>query len=79
MSKRIAVVGLGDIAQKAYLPVLAAHRDIELIGIMGRSTDKVQSIGEQYRINGLFTRLDSLLDEQSELMFLHIATESHNE
>ncbi|MFC5651334.1 Gfo/Idh/MocA family protein [Paenibacillus solisilvae] len=79
MSKRIAVVGLGDIAQKAYLPVLAAHRDIDLVGIMGRHADKVQSIGEQYRISGRFTDLDRLLDEQPELVFIHTATESHYE
>ena len=70
MSKRIAVVGLGDIAQKAYLPVLAAHRDIDLVGIMGRHADKVQSIGEQYRISGRFTDLDRLLDERPELVLL---------
>jgi virulence factor len=46
---RVGVIGLGSIAQKAYLPVLAATPDIEL-RLCTRDRATLDAIGDAYRI-----------------------------
>ncbi|UVI30805.1 Gfo/Idh/MocA family protein [Paenibacillus spongiae] len=74
---RIGVIGIGDIAQKAYLPLLAVHRDIHIAGLMSRNPDKVSQVAEQYRIDGRFTRMEELLEQDIQAVFVHSATEAH--
>jgi virulence factor len=38
---RIAVIGAGGIAQKAYLPLLAVMPDVEITGIFSRTQARV--------------------------------------
>lgn len=73
---RVGVVGLGDIAQKAYLPVLAARADVTL-ALMSRDADKLTRIGRQYGAPRCVTRLDDLLDGGIDVAFVHAATEAH--
>lgn len=52
---KIAMIGLGDIAQKAYLPVLAQWPDIELvlcteIRSIGDSSDALPSQRDVHRL-----------------------------
>ena len=72
---KIGIIGLGDIAQKAYLPVLAAkHLDLHLFT---RNQDRLLAIGNQYRIANLHSSLESLLNSGIKAAFVHSATESH--
>lgn len=73
---RVGVVGLGDIAQKAYLPVLAARADVTL-ALMSRDADKLTRIGRQYGAPRCVTRLDDLLDGGIDVAFVHASTEAH--
>jgi len=79
---RIAVIGLGDIAQKAYLPVLAARRDVELV-FCTRNIDVLKKVAEQYRVPETANSLQVLLDihakseSRIDAAFVHTATESH--
>lgn len=73
------MIGIGDIAQKAYLPVIGQHDQIELVGIMSRSAAKVESVGDKYRIAGRYTELKPLLDQQLDAVFIHTPTETHEE
>ncbi|MWC28081.1 Gfo/Idh/MocA family protein [Paenibacillus sp. MMS18-CY102] len=77
--KRIGVVGLGDIASKAYLPVLGTHPEVDLVGVMSRTASKVGAIADQYRIEGRFTELEGLLDIKPDGIFIHSATEAHEQ
>ena len=77
MKKRIGIVGLGDIAQKAYLPLLTAREDIEIVGIMSRTAETVERIGSKYRIEGRYTKLEALLDQELDAVFVHSPTETH--
>lgn len=77
MKKRIGMIGLGDIAAKAYLPVIAHHPRAELVGVMSRSPQTVERIGEAYRIAGRTTSLDALLDRELDAVFVHSPTETH--
>lgn len=47
---RIGVVGLGGIAQKAWLPVLGASADWTLEGAFSPSREKAQRICDTWRI-----------------------------
>lgn len=77
MKKRIAIVGLGDIALKAYLPVVAHRSDVEIVGFASRSPDTVERIGNAYRLPGGTTNVDELLDREPDIVFVHSPTETH--
>lgn len=72
---KIGIVGLGDIAQKAYLPILCS-RELE-IHLFTRDVEKLLSIGRRYRIQNLHFDLDSLLNSGIRGVFIHSSTESH--
>ena len=73
---KIGVIGLGDIAGKAYLPVLGSRADVEL-HLYTRDHEKLAQIGQQYRLQNLHSSLDSLLNSGLEGAFVHSATEAH--
>ncbi|CAK7049084.1 Gfo/Idh/MocA family oxidoreductase [Providencia sp.] len=74
---KIGVVGLGSIAQKAYLPILTKEDNWELIGAFSPNQSKARLVCDRYRIE-LFSRLDSLA-QQCDAVFVHSATASHYE
>jgi virulence factor len=57
---RLAVVGLGGIASKAYLPALAERGDVQLL-VCSRSPSTVARVRERYRLPQGTTDLDELL------------------
>lgn len=73
---KIGVIGLGDIATKAYLPVLSSKAGFEL-HLCSRNENKLQQLGNQYRISNLHTTLDSLIDSGIQAAFVNAATEAH--
>jgi virulence factor len=73
---RVGVIGLGNIAQKAYLPVLAARADVELT-LMSRDPDRVARIGRQYRVSAGVTDLGDLLGTGIDVAFVHASTNAH--
>jgi virulence factor len=76
MSKlRIGVVGLGGIAQKAYLPILSQAADWMLVGGFSPNQQKAQPICDSYRM-ACFSGLDSLA-QQCDAVFVHSSTASH--
>ncbi|WP_035795117.1 Gfo/Idh/MocA family protein [Kitasatospora mediocidica] len=72
----VGVIGLGDIAQKAYLPVLAALPGLDL-RLMTRDRAKLDRIGDTYRIAPRFTDLGELIDSGIRAAFVHAATDQH--
>src|SRR5471032_1240486 len=74
---RIGVVGLGGIAQKAYLPVLSHAKQWTLVGGFSPNQQKAQAVCDSYRM-ACFSRLDSLA-EQCDAVFVHSSTVSHFE
>jgi len=75
---KFGVIGLGDIAQKAYLPVYSKIKDIEF-HLFTRNQEKLQSIGSQYRFENLHTSIESLIDSGIKGAFIHSSTSSHEE
>ena len=76
MSLRIAVIGLGDIAQKAYLPLLTAWDDVEPL-FCTRNPDVLARLQAQYRVAHATTDLDALLNWQPQAAFVLASTPAH--
>ncbi|WP_170007301.1 Gfo/Idh/MocA family protein [Bacillus fonticola] len=74
---RVGMIGLGGIAQKAYLPILTKEIDWEFVGAFSPSMEKRKSICKQYRIQD-FASL-SALAQNCDAVFVHSSTGSHYE
>src|SRR4051812_47710267 len=75
---KIGVIGLGDIAQKAYLPVLTAQPGLEL-HLHTRTRSTLDRLGDAYRLPHRHTTLKALLDQGLDAAFVHAPTENHVE
>lgn len=73
---RVGVVGLGDIAQKAYLPVLTARDDVEL-SLMTRDPGRLADVARRYGIARCTTRVEDFLDGTLDAAFVHASTAAH--
>ncbi len=75
---KIGMIGLGDIAAKAYLPVLSMREGID-IHLSSRNREKLEVLGNKYRISNLHNDLDSLMASGIKAAFVHSSTLSHFE
>lgn len=75
---RIALIGLGDIAQKAYLPLLASDERVTPL-LCTRSPQVLGKLARQYRIAECFTEVDALLANRPDAVMIHAATAVHLE
>ncbi|MCX4450392.1 Gfo/Idh/MocA family protein [Streptomyces sp. NBC_01789] len=77
---KVGCIGLGDIAQKAYLPVLGALPGIEL-HLQTRTPATLDSVAATHRIPAerCHLDLDSLLAQGLDAAFVHAATAAHPE
>lgn len=75
---KLGVIGLGDIAKKAYLPVLSSLEDVEL-HLYTRNQTTLSQMGDKYRFKNLHQSLDSLIKSGIKGAFVHSSTESHEE
>ncbi|MEE1930705.1 Gfo/Idh/MocA family oxidoreductase [Streptomyces sp. TRM 70351] len=77
---RVGVIGLGDIAQKAYLPVIAAQPGVEP-HLHTRTPATLQRTGDTWRVprQHRHADLDSLLGAGLDAAFVHAPTEVHPE
>ncbi|MFF2909849.1 Gfo/Idh/MocA family protein [Paenibacillus sp. NPDC057934] len=75
--KRVALAGIGGIARKVYLPLLANHPDVEVAGVLSRSTTTVQDTVEAYRFPKGTTDLNELLSWDVDAVFVHSPTPTH--
>jgi virulence factor len=75
---RIAIIGLGDIAQKAYLPVITTRNDIELV-FCTRNQVTLDRLTKMYRVTESVNNIDDLLDKKLDAAFVHTSTESHTD
>ncbi|MEU9100675.1 Gfo/Idh/MocA family oxidoreductase [Streptomyces sp. NPDC048361] len=77
---KVGCIGLGDIAQKAYLPVLTTLADTEL-HLQTRTPATLATVADAHRIPAaqLHTGLDSLLAQDLDAAFVHAPTAVHPE
>lgn len=77
MTIKIGMVGLGSIAQKAWLPVLSRADSWQLMGAFSPNQAKAQPVCDRYRIAS-YARLDTLAAD-CDAVFVHSSTASHYE
>lgn len=75
--QKIAIIGSGDIAQKAYLPIIS--RRLVEIHLFARNTKVASEIGREYGIRNIHTTLESLINSGIKGAFVHTSTASHHE
>ncbi|OEJ57800.1 oxidoreductase [Streptomyces agglomeratus] len=77
---KVGVIGLGDIAQKAYLPVLTTRPGLEL-HLQTRTPATLARVAATYRVPGeqCHTALDALLAQGLDAAFVHAPTAVHPE
>lgn len=73
---RIALLGLGDIARKAYLPLLTAMEGITPL-LCTRQVAVLQRLMQQYRISEGYTELTQLIAARPDAVMIHSSTDSH--
>ena len=73
---RIAMLGLGDIAQKAYLPIVANHSKITPI-LCTRNREVLTRLQGQYRIAEAYSELGEVLAAKPDAVMIHSSTDSH--
>ena len=74
---KIGIIGLGDIAQKAYLPVISKKK-VEC-HLFTRNVSTLGKIAESYRFSNAHPSLDALISSGIKAAFVHSATSSHFE
>ena len=73
---KIALIGLGSIAQKAYLPILANHSKVDPI-LCTRNNYTLNKLSNEYRIHKTCSSLDELIRLKPDAAMVHSSTESH--
>ncbi|MBS4173092.1 Gfo/Idh/MocA family oxidoreductase [Bacillus sp. FJAT-49736] len=76
--QKLGIIGLGDIAAKAYLPIYGAKEDVEF-HLYTRNKERLASISRQYRFDNIHHSLESLIESGIKGAFVHSSTESHFE
>ncbi|MFD1431683.1 Gfo/Idh/MocA family protein [Lacticaseibacillus yichunensis] len=75
----IGVIGLGNIAQKAYLPVYAQMQDKVQFYLMTRDLAKLTALANQYHMVAAGTEVAALDGLNLDAVMIHAATPAHYE
>jgi virulence factor len=74
---KVGIIGLGDIAQKAYLPLISTKNIV--LHLCARNDKALQQIGDQYRIQHRHDTISSLIEAGIQAAFVHTSTDSHEQ
>lgn len=75
---KIGIIGLGDIAKKAYLPVLSEKAGIELV-LCTRNAETLDLLSKKYRIQEKVRTVEELIATGIDAAIVSTATEAHFE
>ena len=76
---KIGVIGIGGIAQKAYLPTYAKMRKEASFIFATRNDETRDKISREYNFVNTVATIDELLAEKIDACFIHVATKVHFE
>lgn len=77
--EKIGVIGLGNIAQKAYLPVMATLQDKYEWHLTTRNKAKGEMLEKKYGFKHFHQTLTELISEKPLAVFVHTPTQTHYE
>ncbi|TKC18346.1 Gfo/Idh/MocA family protein [Robertmurraya kyonggiensis] len=75
---KLGIIGLGDIAKKAYLPVLSEKEGMKLV-FCTRNVDTLNSLSKKYRVNEKVQSVEELIEIGIDAAIVSTATEAHFE
>lgn len=75
---RIGIIGLGDIAQKAYLPILSEKEGIELV-LCTRNKENLERLAKKYRLTEYVQTIDELLNLKIDAVLICTPSPTHFE
>lgn len=75
---RVALIGIGSIAKKAYLPILSVLDEVELL-ISTRNMEVLEEISNKYKIDRSYNDLDNLLKEDIDAAIISTHADGHYE
>lgn len=73
---RIGIIGIGDIAKKAYLPILSNVRDCTIVPCT-RNQDTLNQVLADYHLSEGYTDLDDLINSGVDAIYVTSKTEVH--
>ncbi|MBA1326258.1 Gfo/Idh/MocA family oxidoreductase [Enterococcus faecium] len=76
---KIGVIGVGNIAEKAYLPTYAKNQGTLDFYFATRNKETKERIQKEYGFQHLYETIDELLEEKIEACMIHAATKVHYE
>lgn len=76
---KIGVLGLGNIAEKAYLPLYSLRQDELEVYLVSRDLNKAEAFRKKYNFKKAFNSLEDLIKEGVAACFVHSATSTHYE
>lgn len=74
---KIGVIGLGNIAQKAYLPTYSECRHLAEFVLATRNPETRQKIANQYGFTETVGTIEELIEAKIDACFVHVATKVH--
>lgn len=76
---KVGVIGIGGIAQKAYLPTYAKSREKTTFIFATRNEAVRKEISQKYHFEETVSTIDELIAQNIEACFIHVATKVHFE
>ncbi len=76
---KVGIIGVGNIAQKAYVPVYVEMQDRYEFVVCSRELKKAQEIAAQYGFSESVAGIDAMIDSGVKAAFVHVATGAHFE
>ena len=73
---KAGIIGLGNIAQKAYLPILSSRDDLNL-ALFTQDKEKLNYLSNKHNIKETVKNIDELIKQKIELAFVHASTSAH--
>ncbi|MFB1049825.1 Gfo/Idh/MocA family protein [Paraliobacillus sp. JSM ZJ581] len=73
---KIGLIGLGDIAKKAYLPVLSEKEGVEIV-LCTRDQTTLHQLAKKYRISTYVQKVEALIEENIDAAVVSTATTAH--
>ncbi|MBU3105465.1 Gfo/Idh/MocA family protein [Clostridium gasigenes] len=73
---RVGIIGIGNICKKAYLPIITAIEDLELV-LCTRNENTRKEISKKYRIEEAVSTVDELIKKNVDCAFVHSSTKTH--
>ncbi len=78
-TSKIAIVGCGDIARKAYLPLLRTWPGIRIVGVFSRTQETVDRCCRDWQIDFGATHLPDIIEQRPQAAFVLSHTLAHFE